>query len=138
MAWSKALFWRPRPPVRWLSTPPKPWFSASFGAALDILIKGLITGSSLMVGAYLAKGFILQPMPPERFKLLMDGLLFSLQQHFAVVRPCSRTELPVREYQPFVSFASTQRQRSALIAHSGKCRIGLTEMEMEQFEHRIL
>lgn len=48
----------------------------SFGALpLAILTKGLITGSCLMAGAYIAKGFVLK-IPPERFRLLMDGLMF--------------------------------------------------------------
>jgi uncharacterized membrane protein YfcA len=41
---------------------------------LDILVMGLITGSSLMIGAFLAKRFVLK-MAPEQFRLLMDGLM---------------------------------------------------------------
>ena len=47
----------------------------NFGALpLDILAKGLITGSTLMAGAFIAKRFVLK-MGPERFRLLMDGLM---------------------------------------------------------------
>jgi uncharacterized membrane protein YfcA len=42
----------------------------------DIVIKGLITGSTLMAGAVIAKRFVLK-MPPERFRLLMDGLMLA-------------------------------------------------------------
>ena len=40
----------------------------------DIFIKGLATGSTLMAGAFIAKRFVLK-MEPERFRLLMDGLM---------------------------------------------------------------
>jgi uncharacterized protein len=43
---------------------------------VDILVKGLITGSSLMIGAFLAKRFVLK-MAPEQFRLLMDGLMLA-------------------------------------------------------------
>jgi len=47
----------------------------NFGALpIDSLVKGLIIGSSLMAGSFLAKGFVLR-LPPERFRLLMDALL---------------------------------------------------------------
>ena len=47
----------------------------SLGALpLEILGKGLITGSSLMAGAFIAKRFVNQ-LDAERFRLLMDGLL---------------------------------------------------------------
>ena len=47
----------------------------SFGALpLDIVVKGLIIGSTLMAGAFIAKRFVLK-MEPERFRLLMDGLM---------------------------------------------------------------
>jgi len=42
----------------------------------DILVKGLITGSSLMIGAFLAKRIVLK-MAPEQFRLLMDGLMLA-------------------------------------------------------------
>jgi hypothetical protein len=50
----------------------------TFGALpLDIFVEGLITGASLMVGAFVAKRFVIA-LPPERFRLLMDGvMLFS-------------------------------------------------------------
>lgn len=41
----------------------------------DIIVMGLITGSSLMIGAFVAKRFVLQ-MAPQQFRLLMDGLMF--------------------------------------------------------------
>ena len=47
----------------------------SFGALpWEIVLKGLIVGSTLMAGAYIAKRFVLK-MNPESFRLLMDGLL---------------------------------------------------------------
>jgi uncharacterized membrane protein YfcA len=41
---------------------------------LDIAVKGLITGSTLTAGAFLAKRFVLK-MDPARFHLLMEGLM---------------------------------------------------------------
>ena len=41
---------------------------------LDAIIKGLITGSSLTAGSFIAKRFVLR-FDPERFRLLMDGLM---------------------------------------------------------------
>jgi len=47
----------------------------SFGALpLDIVAKGLIIGSTLMAGAFIAKRFVLK-MDAARFRLLMDGLM---------------------------------------------------------------
>ena len=47
----------------------------SFGALpWDAIVQGLIIGSSLMAGSFLAKRFVLK-MEAERFRLLMDGLL---------------------------------------------------------------
>ncbi len=47
----------------------------SFGALpWDIVLKGLIVGSTLMAGAFIAKRFVLK-MDPDRFRLLMDGLM---------------------------------------------------------------
>lgn len=43
---------------------------------LEIVAKGLITGSTLMAGAFLAKRFVLK-LPTERFRLLMDGLMLA-------------------------------------------------------------
>jgi hypothetical protein len=40
----------------------------------DIILKGLITGSSLMSGAFVAKRFVLK-FQPEHFRLLMDALM---------------------------------------------------------------
>jgi len=46
-----------------------------FGALpLEIAAKGLITGSTLMAGAFIAKRFVLQ-MDAARFRLLMDALM---------------------------------------------------------------
>lgn len=46
-----------------------------FGALpTEIILKGLISGSSLMAGAFIAKRFVLR-LEPERFRLLMDTLL---------------------------------------------------------------
>ena len=41
---------------------------------LDIVVKGLITGSTLTAGAFLAKRFVLK-MDPARFHVLMEGLM---------------------------------------------------------------
>jgi uncharacterized membrane protein YfcA len=41
---------------------------------LDAIIKGLITGSSLTAGSFIARRFVLR-LDPERFRLLMDGLM---------------------------------------------------------------
>ena len=41
---------------------------------LDIIVKGLATGSTLMAGAFIAKRFVLK-MDAARFRLLMDGLM---------------------------------------------------------------
>jgi uncharacterized membrane protein YfcA len=47
----------------------------SLGALpLDTLGKGAIVGSSLVAGAFIAKRYVRQ-LDPERFRLLMDGLL---------------------------------------------------------------
>jgi len=49
----------------------------SLGALpLEILIKGLITGSTLTAGAFIAKRFVLR-MEPERFRLVMDALMLA-------------------------------------------------------------
>jgi uncharacterized membrane protein YfcA len=46
-----------------------------FGALpLEVITQGLITGASLMIGAWIAKGFVLR-LHPDRFRLLMDGLM---------------------------------------------------------------
>ena len=47
----------------------------SFGALpWDIALKGLIVGSTLMAGTFIAKRFVLK-MDAARFRLLMDGLM---------------------------------------------------------------
>jgi uncharacterized membrane protein YfcA len=47
----------------------------SLGALpLETLGRGLIVGSSLMAGAFIAKRFVRQ-LDPARFRLLIDGLL---------------------------------------------------------------
>ena len=49
----------------------------TFGALPpDIIVKGLITGSSLMAGAFLAKRFVLR-LDAEVFRHVMDGLLLA-------------------------------------------------------------
>jgi hypothetical protein len=49
----------------------------SFGALpLDIVAKGLAIGSTLMVGAFIAKRFVLK-MDAGQFRLLMDGLMLA-------------------------------------------------------------
>jgi uncharacterized protein len=46
-----------------------------FGALpMDIIVKGLITGASLMAGAFIAKRVVVK-LDAERFRLLMDALL---------------------------------------------------------------
>jgi uncharacterized membrane protein YfcA len=46
-----------------------------FGALpMDLIAKGLIIGSSLMAGSFLAKRFVLK-LKPESFQLLMDALM---------------------------------------------------------------
>jgi uncharacterized protein len=48
-----------------------------FGALTpDIAIKGLIAGSSLMAGAFIAKRFVLR-LEPEVFRLVMDGIMLA-------------------------------------------------------------
>lgn len=42
----------------------------------EILVQGLITGSSLMCGAFIAKRFVLK-LEPDYFRLLMDGLMLA-------------------------------------------------------------
>ena len=47
----------------------------SFGALpWDIVLKGLIVGSTLMAGAFIAKRFVLK-LDAGSFRLLMDGLM---------------------------------------------------------------
>ena len=47
----------------------------SLGALpIEIIVKGLITGSTLTAGAFIAKRFVLK-MEPERFRLAMEGLM---------------------------------------------------------------
>jgi uncharacterized membrane protein YfcA len=46
-----------------------------FGALTpDVALKGLIAGSSLMSGAFIAKRFVLH-LQPQMFRLLMDGIM---------------------------------------------------------------
>ncbi len=48
-----------------------------FGALdADTLLKGLIAGSSLMLGAFVAKRFVLK-MNPDAFRLVMDGIMLA-------------------------------------------------------------
>jgi len=47
----------------------------TFGALpTDIILKGLITGSTLMGGTFIAKRFVLK-IEPQQFRLLMEGLM---------------------------------------------------------------
>jgi hypothetical protein len=46
-----------------------------FGALTgDVALKGLVTGSSLMFGAFIAKRFVLK-LAPDVFRLVMDGIM---------------------------------------------------------------
>ena len=48
-----------------------------FGALTsDVALKGLIAGSSLMAGAFIAKRFVLH-LKPDMFRLLMDGIMLA-------------------------------------------------------------
>lgn len=48
-----------------------------FGALTsDVLLKGLIAGSSLMGGAFIAKRFVLH-LKPDAFRLIMDGIMLA-------------------------------------------------------------
>ena len=48
-----------------------------FGALTpDIALKGLIAGSSLMFGAFIAKRFVLH-LEPDIFRLIMDGIMIA-------------------------------------------------------------
>jgi uncharacterized membrane protein YfcA len=48
-----------------------------FGALTgEIALKGLIAGSSLMFGAFIAKRFVLR-LEPNVFRLVMDGIMLA-------------------------------------------------------------
>ena len=48
-----------------------------FGAlTVDVFIKGLIAGSSLMFGAFIAKRFVLH-LKPDAFRLVMDAIMIA-------------------------------------------------------------
>jgi uncharacterized membrane protein YfcA len=48
-----------------------------FGALdVDVAVKGLIAGSSLMAGAFIAKRFVLT-LKPDAFRLIMDGIMLA-------------------------------------------------------------
>jgi uncharacterized membrane protein YfcA len=48
-----------------------------FGALTpDVALKGLIAGSSLMIGAFVAKRFVLR-LDPNGFRLVMDGIMLA-------------------------------------------------------------
>ena len=49
-------------------------FRSSGALPVELVLKGLIVGSTLMAGAFIAKRFVLK-MDPSRFRLLMDGLM---------------------------------------------------------------
>lgn len=40
----------------------------------DVVLQGLVIGSSLMLGSFIAKRFVLR-LPPERFHRLMEAML---------------------------------------------------------------
>ena len=48
--------------------------SALRRADADVALKGLIAGSSLMAGAFIAKRFVLK-LDPDVFRLVMDGIM---------------------------------------------------------------
>ena len=53
----------------------KPTVFRHFGALpLPVIMQGVITGASLMLGAWIAKRFVLR-LHPDRFRLLMDALM---------------------------------------------------------------
>ena len=55
-----------------------------FGALTsDVAIKGLIAGSSLMFGAFIAKRFVLK-LEPDMFRLVMDGIMLAAGAFAAV------------------------------------------------------
>lgn len=48
-----------------------------FGALTqEVFIKGLVAGSSLMAGAFIAKRFVLH-LKPEMFRLVMDAIMIA-------------------------------------------------------------
>jgi uncharacterized membrane protein YfcA len=48
-----------------------------FGALTpDVALKGLIAGSSLMAGAFIARRFVLR-LKPDVFRLVMDGIMLA-------------------------------------------------------------
>jgi uncharacterized protein len=49
-------------------------FRALGALPLEIVVKGLVIGTSLVAGAFIAKRYVRQ-IPAEKFRLLMDGLL---------------------------------------------------------------
>ena len=56
-----------------------------FGALTpDIALKGLIAGSSLMFGAFIAKRFVLK-LEPDVFRLLMDGIMIAAGISLAII-----------------------------------------------------
>lgn len=60
-----------------------------FGALpLPVIAQGLITGASLMAGAWIAKRFVLR-LHPDRFRLLMDALMLisGLTMLYTAFRP---------------------------------------------------
>ena len=45
-------------------------------AGAPVALQGLIAGSSLMAGAFIAKRFVLH-LKPDMFRLLMDGIMLA-------------------------------------------------------------
>ena len=65
-----------------------------FGAlTADIALKGLIAGSSLMAGAFIAKRFVLR-LEPDVFRLVMDGIMLAAGDRDAVQRVHRRMRIP--------------------------------------------
>ena len=74
-----------------------------FGAlTAEIALQGLIAGSSLMFGAFIAKRFVLR-LEPDVFRLVMDGIMI------AAGFPCygTRRSRPNSHFSPRVSNASS-------------------------------
>ena len=57
-----------------------------FGAMpWEIFVKGLITGSSLMAGTFIAKRFVMK-LDAESFRYMLDGLMLSFRPRHALER----------------------------------------------------
>ena len=58
------------------SPPPSVTFERFGALTSDVALKGLVAGSSLMFGAFIAKRFVLH-LQPNLFRLLMDGIMLA-------------------------------------------------------------